>query len=118
MIYIIEYLLFMFCVIELVVFEDPEEKEPVGDADEAEAPVHPDITLEEQDQGKENAPKLFSTSNRPSRKSIRKRKALEAGVDDIFNFEEEGMSYYKLICVKYLYSPDINLPREFKHAPV
>ena len=107
----------MFCVLELVVFENPEEREPVGDADEAEAPVHPDITLEEQDQGKENERKLLLTSNRPSRKSARKRKALEEGVDHVFNFDKEGMSYYTLICVKCPYSPRINLPREFKNAP-
>ena len=88
----------MFCVLELVVFGDPEEREPVADADVAEAPVHPDITLEEQDIGEEDAPKLFSTSNKPSKKSARQRKLLEEGVDHVFDFDEEGMSYYELMC--------------------
>ena len=107
----------MFCVLELVVFPDPEESELFSDTDVAEATVHPDITLDDIDQGVEDAPKLFS-SNRPNRISTRKRKAVVEEVDDVYNFDENGMSNFKLKCVKCPHSPHINLPREFKRLPI
>merc|ERR1712002_994489 len=72
---------------DLIVFDDPEEQETVpADPDVEEAPVHPDVIHDEEAE-EEGIHKLFSTSNKRSKKA---QKTQDGGVDMIFDFEEGG----------------------------